>query len=58
MRRPITQEVDNAPTMRIGKGRERAVEIVGIHVSVLYLNPLAFSISSLDGYLIDCENVQ
>jgi hypothetical protein len=44
--------------MRIRKCSERAVEIVGTHVSGLYLNPLAFSISSLDTNLIGCENVQ
>jgi hypothetical protein len=31
--RPITQQVHNAPTMWVRKCSERAVEIVGTHVS-------------------------
>jgi len=44
--------------MWVGKCRERAVEIVGIHVSVLETNPVVFSISSLDTFLTGCEKVQ
>ena len=56
--RPITQEVHDAPAMWVGKCSERAVEMVATHVSVSYLNPVAFSISSLDVFLTGCENVQ
>jgi hypothetical protein len=44
--------------MRVGKGRKRAIEIVGAQVSVSNLNPLAFSISSLDVCLTGCAKVQ
>jgi hypothetical protein len=37
---------------------ERAIEIVDSHARVLYLNPVAFSISSRDALLTVCENVQ
>jgi hypothetical protein len=44
--------------MWVGKRGERAIEIVDSHVRVLYLNPVAFSISSRDALLTGCENVQ
>lgn len=55
--RPITQQVHHPPAVRVGQCRERAIEIVG-HVNVLYLNPVAFSISSLETVLTGCEKVQ
>lgn len=45
--RPIAQQVHHAPTVWVGKCSKRPVEIVG-HVNVVYLNPVACSISSLE----------
>ena len=56
--RPITQQVHDAPAMWVCKCSERAVEIVGTDFRVSYLNPVSFSISSFDAYLIGCANVQ
>jgi hypothetical protein len=56
--RPIAQQVHDAPTMWIRKRGERAVEIVGAHVNVWYLNPVACSISSREAVLTGCEKVQ
>ena len=54
----LAQQVDHAPTIRIGKGGKCAIEIGRTHVSLLNLNPLTLSISSFGTLRTDCEKVQ
>ena len=56
--RPFAQEINDAPAMGIRECRERAIKIAGVHVGFANLSPLAFSISSWETCLIDCEKVQ
>jgi hypothetical protein len=55
---PLSQQIDDAPAVRIGERGERTVEALSTHSSGLNLRPLAFSISSLDTCLTGCEKVQ
>ena len=55
---PLAEELDNAPAVRVGERRKRAVEAVRTHRSCPNLKPLAFSISSLETFRTGWENVQ
>src|SRR5215472_15666197 len=55
---PLAEEVNNAPAMRVGERRERAVEALSTHRSRSNLKPLDCSISSLETSRTGCEKVQ
>ena len=56
--RPLTQEIHDAPAVRVRQRGESAIEVTGAHVSGLNLNPVACSMSSTETVLPACAKVQ
>lgn len=56
--RPLAQEVDDPPAMRVGERRERQVEAWSAQPGCLNLKPVAFSMSSRETFRTDWEKVQ
>jgi hypothetical protein len=56
--RPLAEEVDDPPAVRIGECRERPIEARQGHRSGSNLRPLALSISVLETSRTGCEKVQ
>ena len=56
--RSLTQEIHDAPAVRVRQRGESAIEVRAAHANGLYLNPVACSISAVVTVLTACEKVQ
>ena len=54
----FTQEIHDAPAVRVRQRGESAIQVGGAHFSDLNLNPVAFSMSSTETVLLACVKVQ